>query len=125
MIGHERIGTVTLLRTRIYALDAALDHDPVATEVVVEPSVYPLYRHADAVYWMMTGRVNGRGFDKIGDGLFVVSNGDEANGPDVTFPSRRFGPEQWAELLADPSCIEGYPEQRLRVTLDVAAAVQS
>jgi hypothetical protein len=87
-----------------------------ATHVRVEPGVYPLYRYHDAVYWLMSGRVTGGGgFEKIGDGLFLMGGGDEGDGPEVVFPSRRFGPEEWAEFRAEPACAEGDSEQRLRV----------
>lgn len=108
------IGTVEVLKARVYPLDPN-NHAATATTVVVEPGIYPLYRHHDAMYWMMSGQINRNGFDKVGDGLFAVSGGDVGEGPEVRFPSPRFGPDQWAEFLAESTCIEGHPDQRLRI----------
>jgi hypothetical protein len=113
-----QIGTVEVLRTRVYPLDPEMGHEPLATTVVVEPGVYPLHRDLDAYYWMMTGHLNARGSTKIGDGLFTMANWDEASGPEVTFPSRRYGPDQWADFLAEDTCTEGHPQQRLRISID-------
>lgn len=110
----EQIGTVEVLRTRVYPLDPEMGREPLATTVVVEPGTYPVYRDFDAYYWMMTGRINARGSTKIGDGLFSMLNRDEASGPEVTFPSRRYGPDEWTDFIAEPTCTEGHPEQRLR-----------
>jgi hypothetical protein len=113
----EPVGAVEILRLRIYPLDSeTADHD-LSTSIVVEPGAYPLYRYMDAYFWMMTGRINRRGFTKIGDGLFGMSGSDEPIGPLVTFPSQRFGPEQLADLMAEPSATEGHPDQRLRFRL--------
>lgn len=117
----HQIGTVEVLKTRIYPLDPETADHPLATTVVVEPGTYPLYGYWDAVFWVMTGKVNSRGFDKIGDGLFTMNSLDAPEGPAVTFPSRRYGPEQWAEFIAEPVCVEGHPEQRLRVLVDESA----
>jgi len=111
----EQIGTVEVLRTRIYALDPETAEHPLATQVVVQPGTYPLYRQFEAVWWMMTGKINGGGISKIGDGMFSMIRGDFGSGPDVTFPSRRYGPEQWAEFIAEPICTDGDPGQRLRI----------
>ncbi len=114
----EQIGTVEVLKVRVYPLDAETGRNPLATEVVVQPGTYPLYRDFDACYWMMTGRINGRGPVKIGDGMFMMTGSDEASGPEVTFPSQRFGPEQWADFTAEPTCTEGHPGQRLRILVN-------
>ena len=120
-MNHREVGTVEILRERVYPLDPNTGDSPVASTVVVAPGVYPLWRVADATYWMMSGHLNSGGFDKIGDGLFVMRAGDGADGPQVTFPSRRFGPDEWAAFLADPSCVEGDPEQRLRILETVSS----
>jgi len=111
----QQIGTVEILRLRVYPLDPATADHPLSTSVVVDPGVYPLYRCMDARYWMMTGRLNGRGPVKMGDGLFSIQSSDEANSAEVRFPSPTFGPEQWADLLDDPTFAEGHAEQRMRV----------
>lgn len=119
----SEIGTVEVLRMRVYPLDPEMGHEALATTVVVEPGTYPLHRDFNAYYWMMTGHINARGFTKIGDGLFTMAKWDEASGPEVTFPSRRYGPDQWAEFLAEDVCTEGHPQQRLRITIDEPAEV--
>lgn len=122
MNGSEIVGTVEVLRRRVYPLDPATGDHPLSTSVVVEPDTFPVFRDVDAYYWMMTGRINAR-HRKIGDGLFVMGGQDEGEGPTVTFPSPRFGPEQLAELLAEPTCTEGDPAQRLRfIGVDVRPA---
>jgi hypothetical protein len=114
-MSDEQVGTVEILKARVYPLDPEMNDQPLATTVVVDVGTYPLYRHIDAYYWMMTGRINSRGFTKMGDGLFAINDGDAPAGPEVTFPSPRFGPEQWADFIAEPVCTEGHPAQRLRV----------
>jgi len=101
----ERIGTVEILVARVYPLDAEMGHEQLATTVFVKSGVYPLYRIFDTRYWMMTGNVNSRGFTRFGDGMFGVREYDAPDdGPEVIFPSRRFGPDEWRDLLADDSC---------------------
>lgn len=117
MIPHEVIGSVELLARRVYALDAATQRDALATGMVVEPGAYPVYRTGEAIYWVMTGRINARNIAKIGDGTFAMTSSDEGVGPVLTFPSGRFAPDDFADLLAHPTCREGDPGQRLRFTL--------
>jgi hypothetical protein len=109
---HKVVGTVELLRTRVYPLDPEGGN----TSVVVEPEVFPLYRVGDAYYWVMTGRRNSNWL-KFGDGLFASNPGDRGDGPPLTFPSPTFGPEEWAALLDEPAFTEGHPEQRLWVQM--------
>lgn len=66
----EQVGTVEVLRARVYPLDPTSD-SVLRTTVYVEPGVYPVYRKCDAYRWMMSGKVNERN-EKIGDGLFVM-----------------------------------------------------
>ncbi|WP_043654464.1 hypothetical protein [Nocardia thailandica] len=113
----REIGTVEILKWRIYPLDAALADEPLATHVSVQPGIYPLYREADAFFWLMTGQINVRGARKIGDGLFDLSAGDGGRGPQVTFPSKTFGRKEFHDLLGDACCLPG-PQQRLRVDLN-------
>lgn len=115
-----QVGTVEILRFRIYPLDPQ-NQDILRTEVAVEPgSVFPLYRKYDAFMWLMQGRINER-TEKIGDGLFAMNNGDKPTGLEVQFPSKIFGAEQFEDLLTDPAFQPG-PEQRVRVELFEAAA---
>lgn len=107
----EVLGTVTVLKQRIYPIDPTSNH-PLRTEVVVEPGVFSVWRHYDTVRWYMRGRISGRN-EKIGDGLFVMGGGDKPGGPQVEFPSMIYGLEQFAEFLNDPICEDG-PDQRLR-----------
>lgn len=115
-----QVGTVEILRFRIYPLDPQ-NQDMLRTEVAVEPgSVFPLYRKYDAFMWLMQGRINER-TEKIGDGLFAMNNGDKPTGLEVQFPSMTFGAEQFEKLLADPAFQPG-PEQRVRIELFEVAA---
>lgn len=116
----EQVGTVDVLATRIYPLDAAMRHDPDATTVYVPAGTYPVFQEHDTYYWVMTGRINGRGFRKLGDGMFSINQGDSPAGPEVKFPSATFGAEQFREFLAEPVCREGDPGQRLRFHLPLA-----
>ena len=111
----KKIGTVETLRLRIYDLDAEA-HSPTASTVVVEPGTYDLYSDGLSTFWMMRGNLNRRGVWRMGDGMFSMQPGDESSGIEVVFPSRRFGPDEWDELLASSTCAEG-PDQRLRITL--------
>lgn len=112
----EKIGTVEILVTRIYPLDAKnLSKD--RTEVIVSPGTYDLYMDHEARYWMMTGKVNLRGFHKIGDGMFMGVPFDKSSDIEVVFPSDRFGPRAWNDLMASPEWQEGDPRQRLRLSL--------
>lgn len=111
---HKVIGTMEILQLRIYPLDAAAK-DP-ETTVCVEPGIYGVFQDGDVVYFMLSGRINERGFHKLGDGLFMLNHGDAPGDVLVSFPTKRLGPKEWADFQADPQCQEG-PEQRLRFTL--------
>ncbi|MBF6393866.1 hypothetical protein IU443_28465 [Nocardia farcinica] len=114
-----QVGTVEILNERVYPLDANSDR---GSEVFVPPGTYPVYRDCDTFFWVMTGRINGRGCYKIGDGLYELNPGDSARGPKVQFPSPTFGADAFAHFLAnDPICQEG-PTQRLRFHLAEEAA---
>lgn len=116
----EQVGTVEILRGRVYPIDPHGGDHALSTFVFVEPGVYPVYRKFDAYLWLMRGRINER-HAKIGDGLFEMSNGDKPTGVEVQFPSQTFGAEQFAEFRADPICQPG-PEQRLVFTINEMAA---
>lgn len=113
------IGTVEILRTRIYALDAEA-HSPTQTEVIVEPGTYDLFEDDGCFFWLMRGVIDRRGAWRIGDGMYVLNGSDEATDIAVVFPSRRFGPDEWEDLLSRPESTEG-PQQRLRIHLLEAA----
>lgn len=117
-MADNKIGSVRILRERIYPLDAAQDVGDInATTVVVPPGDYPVYRDGDTTWWQLNGYVNTRGFHRLGDGLFSINGGDAPSEQHVEFPSQRLGPQEFADLLADPVCVDG-PEQRLVFTLD-------
>lgn len=116
----QQIGTVEVLRWRIYPLDPmSRDDDPTATTVSVSPGTFPVYRELDAVFWVMTGQINARGSRKIGDGMFELNTSDGGRGPEVTFPSQTFGIEAFRDLLQD-ACSQPGPGQRLRFDLTEA-----
>jgi len=97
---REQIGTVRITRTRIYQLDPqAPDRFSPAT-VIVDPGEYPVYRDGLSHYWRMTGVLN-HDMYRLGDGMFSLSSGDERSEDDVVFYSRRSGPDEWADLLAE------------------------
>lgn len=110
------IGTVEILKVRIYPLDAESD-DPHGSEVVVEPGRYELYRDGWAIFWVMRGMLDRRGIRRMGDGMFVMQASDSPSDVEVVFPSRRFGPDEWAKLLTSPEFVPG-DTQRLRVHLN-------
>lgn len=109
------IGIVKILRDRIYPLDAE-SSDDLRSQVIVEPGLYQVYRDGMATFWLMRGKLNRRGTWREGDGVFALYQYDSASDVEVVFPSRRFGPDEWAELLAGPEVIEG-PQQRLQFSL--------
>lgn len=115
------IGTVELLRLRVYGLDAECHCDNGST-VVVDPGEYPLYSDGLSTFWVMRGRLNKRGLWRMGDGMFGMHPADEPSDIEVTFPSKRFGIDEWASLLAEPTFTEGHAEQRVRVRLTEAAS---
>ena len=109
-----RIGSIEILRHRVYPLDAETSDHPRHTEVVVEPGTYDLFTDGSDRFWMMRGRLNERGMSKeIGKGLFSMKIGDAPSDIEVVFPSKRMSPPAWTALLADP----GFAE-RFRVTID-------
>lgn len=114
----RQIGTVELLRFRVYPIDP---RNPYGAEACVDPGTFPVYSDGDTYSWVMTGHVNGAGVRQIGDGLFEVNPNDTPTEREVQFASRTFGRDEFAELLADPVCQEG-PAQRLRFHLDEQAA---
>ena len=109
------IGTVEILRARIYPLDAETQDDA-CSEVVVEPGPCALYSDGLSTFWMMRGCLNRRGIRRMGDGMFLMQASDEPSEIRVVFPSRIFGPDEWAALIAGTEFADG-PQQRLRLSL--------
>lgn len=122
MSAFLKIGTAEVLRGRTYDLDADSPPSDLKTTVVVMPGVYDVLSNGFTTVIMLTGQINQRGMNRLGDGMFTAVEGDVPEvGLDVRFPSKRFGPDEWSEFLAGPTCRDGGPEQRLRVRLGVAA----
>lgn len=117
----NRIGTIEILRTRVYNLDAEC-HDGHASTVVVEPGHYELFSDGLTTFWMMRGKLNQAGIWRMGDGMFSMRANDEPSAIEVVFPSKRFGPDEWAELIAGPGFADG-PDQRLIVHLAEPAVI--
>lgn len=113
----DAIGTIEILNQRVYALDP--DTPDPYLEAVVEPGRYPLYEYAGAKFWMMDGTLNMGGVQRMGDGMMIVAAGgaDVHSDIPVRFPSKRYGPDEWDDLLSHSVCTEGHPGQRLRVSL--------
>jgi hypothetical protein len=115
----KHVGSVEILRSRIYNLDP-YSREITATEVVVDAGVYPLLSDGYSHVWVMTGKLNGQ-FLRRGDGLMLAQTKGDVNAIPlnipVQFPSKLFGPDQWKELLADPTAEEGGVAQRLRITI--------
>lgn len=118
----DQIGTVELLRLRVYGLDPEC-HCGTGSTVVVQSGEYPLYSDGLSTFWVMRGELNKRGIWRMGDGMFSMHTADEPSGVEVTFPSKRFGPDEWADLLISPEFTDGHESQRLRVR--IAAGAQS
>lgn len=99
---RRQIGTVRIMRDRVYRLDPmAADDDALATTVLVQSGEYPVYLDGLSRYWRMTGVLNHRSY-RMGDGMFAFNEGgDVASEDDVVFYSRRYGPDEWAGLMAD------------------------
>jgi len=113
----KQVGTVEILRSRLYAIDPYNNSD-LATDAIVEPGEYALLSDGYSHLWVMTGVLNGQWL-RLGDGLFVAAkeaNAIPTNIP-VTFPSRLYGPDEWKELREHYTAQEGHPEQRLRITI--------
>ncbi|MDV8022317.1 hypothetical protein [Rhodococcus sp. IEGM 1330] len=79
----EIVGSVEILRMRVYPLDHR--SDGCGTNVCVQPGSYPVYRKHDRYCYVMDGRINER-FEPLGDGLFALHSGDNPSGLPVSFP---------------------------------------
>lgn len=101
---RKQIGVVEVTRRRVYPLDPVAprydepDYSPLKTEVVVEPGEYPVYEDGISRYWRMTGFLN-HGLHQIGDGMIAFHGGDDPSDDDAIVYSRRYGPDEWAELM--------------------------
>lgn len=118
----KRIGTFEIMRLRVYNLDAESLGDGLRTTVIVEPGRYDLCQDDMTTFVMLHGQINAGGSWRLGDGLFALNYGDVPSGIEVTFPTKRWGPDEWAEMLAGPEFAEGSPDQRVRVHLDAEVA---
>lgn len=112
-----QVGTVQVLRARVYTLDP--DHDVADlhnASAVVAPGTYPVYRAAGRVWWVMTGRVNEIGTIRPlpHPGMFTMVTADVPGEQEVAVESARLDAAGLAALLAEPLCAEGHPAQRLR-----------
>ncbi|HEX4395724.1 MAG TPA: hypothetical protein VH084_29965 [Mycobacterium sp.] len=108
------IGTVEVLRSRVYKTDTG--------DMFVEPGTYPVLRHPDKhVSFLMTGRSSHRtpgSFERLEAGLFAVTNPlDHPAGELKEFPYGYWSPRDFANLQEWEGAIEGHPGQRLRITL--------
>ncbi len=117
----KQIGHGEILKLRVYPQDPA---NPAGPEVIVKPGKYPLYRDGADTFWLMHGRVNAPVADiqALGGGTFAVRQGDQPTKVKAEFPSKRFGSDAWADLLASPEFTEGDEAQRLRVSILEGAA---
>lgn len=100
-MSREQIGTVRITRLRVYTLDPMTADDPLASTVLVEPGEYPVYRDGLSHYWKMTGVLNHGRMHREGDGIFTMTAADQRSEDDVVFYSRRYGPDEWQDLLAE------------------------
>lgn len=115
-IEATQIGTVELLRPRVYPFDGG--------DMFVEPGTYPVVWHPGGqVTFLLTGRHSrhaGTDVRELGDGLFMVRPGyDESDGDEVEFPYGCWSPTAFAELIDDPVAIERHPDQRLRFNIGI------
>ena len=110
-----KIGTVELLRLRVYPADPAtvLGED---VDVLVPAGTYPLYRNGDGkTRWIMTGKRNRREVktERLGDGLFSIWAVDKPEkGGWIEVSSPTFSAGEFEEFLSGELCQPG-PEQRL------------
>ena len=97
----EIVGTVEILRMRVYPIDPKGRGDD-DTTVCVQPGSYPVYRKLDQFCFVMDGKVNER-IESLGDGLYALHSGDSPTGVPVSFPSRLMDRDTLDELIADAS----------------------
>jgi hypothetical protein len=103
MTKREQIGTVEILRDRVYPLNTGQDiSDPRIPSVLVTPGDYPLYRELGEIYWEMQGHITKPRMETVDDGLFLVRQGHEPSDETATITSNRFGAKEWESFLVDP-----------------------
>lgn len=100
-MSDRQVGTVEITRTRIYPVNpgaSVVDIEEVTA--VVSPGIYPLYTtYPGLYYWVMTGAVNARRFERLGNGTFFAHPHDAPTDAQVTFPSRTFDAEEFSDLM--------------------------
>ena len=94
-----QVGTVEITRHRVYPIDPLAREQALRTDVLVEPGTYPVFcQRGMTYYWQMTGTIDGM-HEQLGDGAFGIRGGDVATPDEVVFYSRRFGADEWADIL--------------------------
>jgi hypothetical protein len=117
-VTRRQIGTVSILRERVYPRGGSLGPDgEIVDPVAVDPGVWPVYRDdSDMIYWEMTGTLVRRrsAFVNFGDGMFAHQLWDEPTGEgEVIITSMRYTPAGFTLFRTnDPLALPG-PEQRL------------
>lgn len=107
----SQIGTVTLLRDRLYG------------EVSVPAGIYPVYHDDSGVYWEMQGYLSSieEGIESLGEGTLLINPYHDViiSSDPVEFPSKTFEVEDFRRFItSDPLCVEG-PAQRLQFNLTI------
>jgi hypothetical protein len=118
MSASEPIGTVEILRHRVYTTDSG--------DLSVSPGVYPIHRSEFGIYsFMLRGRLSkwvAPEMETLEPGMFMIRpGGDKPRGSELPCPYGHWTPKAFAELLADPVATEGHPDQRLRFRLEAAS----
>lgn len=114
MSEFRQIGTVEILRARVYRIDPQLNKNLTGHEALVQPGEYPVISDGLSYLWIMRGKLTNASVNR-GDGLFMFTPGvDTTIDVEVQFTSPFFGPDEWQDLLDHPIATEGHPDQRLR-----------
>lgn len=103
-----QIGTVELLRTRVFLLDPLSRVQ--GLEAVVEPQVCPLMLYEGQRFWVMRGHINAKSVPSL-----TAHEIQQLKGFEVSFPSRSFDETQWRELRNTVATRQGDSDQFLRI----------